>query len=58
MTGLDAVLFNDLMSNLAWLFNVHDSNHDGYLTKDEVLQVSESLLVSSKARRSRAQSSN
>ncbi|ORY75652.1 rab-GTPase-TBC domain-domain-containing protein [Leucosporidium creatinivorum] len=44
VTGLDAVLFNDLMSNLAWLFNVHDSNHDGYLTKDEVLQVSESLL--------------
>lgn len=51
MTGLDAVLFNDLMSNLAWLFNVHDSNHDGYLTKDEVLQVSESLLVSPKAQR-------
>lgn len=46
MTGLDGVLFNDLMSNLAWLFNVHDSNRDGYLTKDEVLQVSESLLVS------------
>lgn len=46
MLGLDSVLYNDLMSNLAWLFSIHDSNHDGYLTKDEVLQVSESLLVS------------
>ncbi|KAK4693154.1 hypothetical protein P7C70_g8982, partial [Phenoliferia sp. Uapishka_3] len=42
--GLDSVLFNDLMSNLAWLFSIHDKNQDGYLTKDEVLQLSESLL--------------
>jgi len=47
VSGLDTVLYNDLMSNLAWLFAVHDKDHDGYLTKDEVLQVSESLLVSS-----------
>jgi Ca2+-binding EF-hand superfamily protein len=40
------VLFNDLMSNIAWLFNLHDSDQDGFLTKDEVLQLSESLLVS------------
>lgn len=42
-------MFNDLMSNLAWLFAVHDKDHDGYLTKDEVLQLSESLLVSNSA---------
>lgn len=47
VSGLDTVLFSDLMSNLAWLFSVHDRDGDGYLTKDEVLQVSESLLVSS-----------
>ncbi|GAA6062763.1 hypothetical protein JCM10212_005559 [Sporobolomyces blumeae] len=44
VTGLDAVLFNDLMMNLAWLFSIHDSDQDGYLTKDEILQVSEVLL--------------
>ena len=27
----------------------HDKNHDGYLTKDEVIRLSESLLVSSRA---------
>ncbi len=69
--GLDSVIFNDLMSNLAWLFSIHDKDGgqsraigicglvltcllflwtlsvltDGYLTKDEVLQLSESLLV-------------
>lgn len=46
------------MSNLAWLFNVHDSNHDGYLTKDEVLQVSESLLVSLAATQSMSRRSS
>ncbi|GAA5950368.1 hypothetical protein JCM3765_004522 [Sporobolomyces pararoseus] len=44
VTGLDGVLFNDLMTNLAWLFSIHDSDRDGYLTKDEILQVSEVLL--------------
>lgn len=44
--GLDGVLFNDLMTNLAWLFAIHDSDRDGFLTKDEILQVSEVLLVS------------
>lgn len=46
VVGLDGVLFNDLMTNLAWLFSIHDSDRDGYLTKDEILQVSEVLLVS------------
>lgn len=44
--GLDEAMFNDLMANIAWFFKLHDNNKDGYLTKDEVLKVSESLLVS------------
>ncbi|KPV78640.1 uncharacterized protein RHOBADRAFT_33366 [Rhodotorula graminis WP1] len=42
--GLDGVLFNDLMQNVAWVFAIYDSDGDGYLTKDEILQVSEALL--------------
>lgn len=45
MYGLDGVLFNDLMQNVAWLFSIYDSDGDGYLSKDEILQVSEALLV-------------
>lgn len=44
VNGLDNVLFNDLMQNVTWLFGIYDSDHDGYLTKDEILQVSEALL--------------
>ncbi|SCV68775.1 BQ2448_896 [Microbotryum intermedium] len=44
VTGLDSVLFNDLMMNLSWLFSIHDADRDGHLTRDEALQVSESLL--------------
>jgi Ca2+-binding EF-hand superfamily protein len=33
------------MDNIEWFFNLHDKNKDGSLTKDEVLTVSESLLV-------------
>jgi Ca2+-binding EF-hand superfamily protein len=40
-------MFNDLMDNIEWFFNIHDKNKDGYLTKDEVLTLSESLLVRS-----------
>jgi len=39
-------MFNDLMGNINWLFTLHDNNKDGFLTKDEVLKLSESLLVS------------
>lgn len=39
-------MFNDLMDNIEWFFNLHDKNKDGYLTKDEVLTLSESFLVS------------
>ena len=45
MTGLDGIIFNDLMDNIEWFFNLHDQNKDGLLTKDEVLTISESLLV-------------
>ena len=45
--GLSDVMFNDLMSNIEWFFKLHDGDHDGSLTKDEVLQLSESLLVRS-----------
>jgi len=38
------VMFNDLMSNIEWFFTLHDKDKDGSLTKDEVLQLSESLL--------------
>lgn len=32
------------MANIAWFFTLHDNDKDGHLTKDEVLQLSESLL--------------
>jgi Ca2+-binding EF-hand superfamily protein len=44
--GLDGVMFNDLMENIEWFFNLHDKNKDGFLTKDEVLTLSETFLVS------------
>lgn len=43
-------MFNDLMENIEWFFNLHDKNKDGYLTKDEVLTLSESFLVRSGCR--------
>ncbi|KAF9019051.1 TBC-domain-containing protein [Hymenopellis radicata] len=44
LSGLDGVMFNDLMENIEWFFNLHDKNKDGFLTKDEVLTLSESFL--------------
>jgi len=44
VSGLDGVMFNDLMENIEWFFNLHDKNKDGFLTKDEVLTSCESLL--------------
>ena len=40
-------MFSDLMESIEWFFNLHDKDKDGYLSKDEVLTLSESLLVSS-----------
>lgn len=42
--GLDRVMTAGLMESIEWFFNLHDKNKDGYLTKDEVIQLSESLL--------------
>ena len=39
------IMFNDLMDNIEWFFNLHDKNKDGFLSKDEVLTLSESFLV-------------
>jgi hypothetical protein len=44
ISGLDGVMHNGLMENIEWFFNLHDKNKDGYMTKDEVLTLSESLL--------------
>ncbi|EGN95103.1 hypothetical protein SERLA73DRAFT_170974 [Serpula lacrymans var. lacrymans S7.3] len=44
VSGLEGVMFNDLMDNIEWFFNLHDKNKDGHLTKDEVLTLSESFL--------------
>ncbi|KAF7289041.1 hypothetical protein HMN09_01352300 [Mycena chlorophos] len=44
VSGLDGVMFNDLMENIEWFFNMHDKNKDGFLTKDEVLTLSETFL--------------
>jgi len=37
-------MLNDLMDNIEWFFNIHDKNKDGFLSKDEVLTLSESML--------------
>ncbi|KAL9932404.1 hypothetical protein V8E36_008521 [Tilletia maclaganii] len=45
VSGLNGVMFNadDVMTNIEWFFKVH-SDGKQYLTKDEVLRLSESLL--------------
>ena len=45
VSGLNGVMFNDLMENIEWFFNLHDNNKDGFLTRGEILTLSESLLV-------------
>ncbi|KAG0142208.1 hypothetical protein CROQUDRAFT_662847 [Cronartium quercuum f. sp. fusiforme G11] len=44
VNGIDQFLDNDLMTNIQVFFSLHDHDKDGYLSKDEVLQLSESLL--------------
>jgi len=44
VSGLNGVMFNDLMENIEWFFNLHEKNKDGFLSKDEVLTLSESFL--------------
>ncbi|GJJ11457.1 hypothetical protein Clacol_005690 [Clathrus columnatus] len=38
------IIFSDLMEAIEWFFNLHDKDKDGFMTKDEILQLSESLL--------------
>jgi hypothetical protein len=60
VVGLDRVMGAGLMESIEWFFNLvsyrflsfeikadfeHDKDKDGFLTKDEVIQLSESLLV-------------
>ncbi|WVQ75931.1 hypothetical protein IAR50_005566 [Cryptococcus sp. DSM 104548] len=42
--GLDRVMSAGLMESIEWFFELHDKDKDGYLTKDEVIRLSESLL--------------
>jgi TBC1 domain family member 8/9 len=42
--GLGEIVFGDLMSRIELFFNLHDSDKDGYLFKEEILQISESFL--------------
>ncbi|KAK0545441.1 hypothetical protein OC846_004002 [Tilletia horrida] len=45
VSGLNGIMFNtdDVMTNIEWFFKVHSGGKQ-YLTKDEVLRLSESLL--------------
>lgn len=42
--GLDEVMSGGLMESIEWFFKLHDKDGDGYLSKDEVIRLSESLL--------------
>ncbi|KAK9716831.1 GTPase activating protein (GAP) [Basidiobolus ranarum] len=42
--GLQDIMFGDLMSQIQLFFHLHDSNDDGLLTKEDILQMSESFL--------------
>ncbi|WWD07604.1 hypothetical protein V865_005705 [Kwoniella europaea PYCC6329] len=42
--GLNRVMTAGLMESIEWFFELHDKDKDGFLTKDEVIQLSESLL--------------
>lgn len=44
VVGLGKLIHNDMMSLMGLFFDVHDEDHDSQLTKEEVLQLSESLL--------------
>ncbi|CAG8750684.1 3872_t:CDS:10, partial [Gigaspora margarita] len=44
VTGLGEIKFGDMMSRIKLFFDLHDGDQDGYLLKEEMLQLSESLL--------------
>ncbi|CAG8771021.1 6499_t:CDS:2, partial [Racocetra fulgida] len=37
--GLGAIKFGDILSRIELFFNLHDSDKDGYLSKEEILQI-------------------
>lgn len=44
VSGIGKIVRHGLMEQIEFFFSLHDSDKDGYLTKDEVLQLSETLL--------------
>ncbi|KAK9763293.1 GTPase activating protein (GAP), variant 2 [Basidiobolus ranarum] len=42
--GLQGIMFGDLMSQIQLFFHLHDANNDGLLSKEDILQMSESFL--------------
>ncbi|ORX96196.1 TBC-domain-containing protein [Basidiobolus meristosporus CBS 931.73] len=44
INGLQDIMFGDLMSQIQLFFHLHDSDGDGFLSKEDILQLSESFL--------------
>ncbi|KAI9283521.1 rab-GTPase-TBC domain-containing protein [Umbelopsis sp. AD052] len=44
VTGIGHIVRNGLMEQIEFFFNLHDIDKDGFLSKEEVLQLSETLL--------------
>ncbi|KNC97733.1 uncharacterized protein SPPG_06734 [Spizellomyces punctatus DAOM BR117] len=44
VTGLGKLIHSDLMTRLSLFFELHDADQDGTLIKEEIIQLSESLL--------------
>ncbi|ORX88863.1 TBC-domain-containing protein, partial [Basidiobolus meristosporus CBS 931.73] len=42
--GLQDIMFGDLMAQIQFFFHLHDEDEDGLLSKEDVLQMSESFL--------------
>ncbi|CAG8666734.1 21262_t:CDS:2, partial [Dentiscutata erythropus] len=42
--GLGEIKFGDILSRIELFFNLHDTNKDGFLSREEILQMSESFL--------------
>lgn len=44
VSGIGHIVRNGLMEQIEFFFNLHDSDKDGYLSEEDVLQLSETLL--------------
>ena len=42
--GYASFMVADLLGRIEWMFSLYDSNHDGLLENDEIIQLSEALL--------------